>query len=392
MVAAVAATMASASTFVAADISIKGDAYLQYSSNKIKTGTIKNTKNTNNRKRVNLNVTGKSGATKVVASLRYDDKNAEVNQTGTASGQTDQIDLHQFYLTTKVGPVSIKAGDFYGTIGLGAWSKGAPKKDALSISTKIGGWKLGLFTRMSQGNVATTATAIYDNNAAAVAAAAAINVIAPGTATADNASVTVITAIANTNSDETNVSVSGKIGGAAVKLINNPSSKWTDISAKGTFNGISVAAESFTKKAQGTSAKQKVTLIHVGGKANGIKWDVAQYKNKDAVAGSNAKFAPLGSMLVGKSARGGTNTAAANAGDFSKILGVAASTKFAGNTVKAILTKPTLGANDKVNGTELILTRPMSGGKLTVNMAKLSGAVDTTMNATNTGLRFDVKF
>jgi hypothetical protein len=76
------------------------------------------------------------------------------------------------------------------------------------------------------------------------------------------------------------------------------------ISAKGTFGGILVAAEHHKQKAAGTSTnvEQKVTVLHVGGKAGAIKWDVAQYKNKDANAGSNAKFAPLGSMLVGKSA------------------------------------------------------------------------------------------
>jgi hypothetical protein len=57
-----------------------------------------------------------------------------------------------------------------------------------------------------------------------------------------------------------------------------------------------------------------------------------QYKNKDAAADHNAKFAPLGSMLVGTSARGVTATAAAAVGDFSKILGVSVSTKMAGKT------------------------------------------------------------
>jgi hypothetical protein len=44
--------------------------------------------------------------------------------------------------------------------------------------------------------------------------------------------------------------------------------------------------------------------------------------NKDAAADLNAKFAPLGSMLVGVRARGITATAAAAVGEFSKILGV----------------------------------------------------------------------
>jgi hypothetical protein len=40
-------------------------------------------------------------------------------------------------------------------------------------------------------------------------------------------------------------------------------------------------------------------------------------------------------MLIGTRARGSTQTAAANVDDFSKILGVALSTKAAGATIKA---------------------------------------------------------
>jgi hypothetical protein len=50
----------------------------------------------------------------VVASFRTDD------ETAARSGASN---LHQFYITTKIGPVNVKAGDFYSTIGLGAWSK-----------------------------------------------------------------------------------------------------------------------------------------------------------------------------------------------------------------------------------------------------------------------------
>jgi hypothetical protein len=34
----------------------------------------------------------------------------------------------------------------------------------------------------------------------------------------------------------------------------------------------------------------------------------------------------------------------------------------------------------------------MSGGKLTANLAKLSGSDTEALNATNRGVRFDVKF
>ena len=356
IVAAVAATMASVSM---ADISIKGDAYLQYADN----GIAQSGSNTVNTKRVNLNVIGKFGATKVVASFRTDDRDA--NRSGASN-------LHQFYITTKVGPVNVKAGDFYSTIGLGAWSKGGKSTDALSLSTKVGPVTLGIYTTTG-GEVST---------------------LVSKTAVGTSSGVVTTTAGTKHIASTTHVSVAADIAGAKVKIINNPKAKWTNLSAKGTFGGILVAAEHHKQKAAGTSTnvEQKVTLLHVGGKVGAVKWDVAQYKNKDAAAGSNAKFAPLGSMLVGVKARGVTATAAAAVGDFSKILGVSVSSKMAGNTIKAIYTKNTKGTVDKVTGAELIFTRAMSGGKLTANLAKLSGSDTEALNAINRGVRFDVKF
>ncbi|RUA04534.1 MAG: hypothetical protein DSY43_06160, partial [Gammaproteobacteria bacterium] len=306
---------------------------------------------TANRKRVNLNITGKSGATTVVISLRNDDNNNTGAVEGTgASGGT--IKTHQFYMTTKVGPVNVKAGDFYSTYGLGARSKGGSNNDALDISTEFGNTTVGIFT--------------------------ADNSLSAGT---------------------TEVYAATKIKGFDVTMDHNPNSEegYTDFSVKGTVNGILVAAEKLSSKITNSDT----TLIHIGGKASGVKWDVAHLKNGTAINDGNTKFAPLGSMLVGKSARGGTSTAVANTNDFSKITGLAVSTKVAGNTIKAIFTSlktastgtsPTTVVNDTVNGAELILTRAMSGGKLTVNLGNLSGSTNTDANTTNKGLRFDVKF
>ncbi|CAB5498893.1 hypothetical protein AZO1586I_406 [Bathymodiolus thermophilus thioautotrophic gill symbiont] len=356
IVAAVAATMASASM---ADISIKGDAYIQYADR----GIGNNGSTTVNTKRVNLNVIGKSGATTVVSSFRTDDNDA--NRSGASN-------LHQFYITTKVGPINVKAGDFYSTIGLGAWSKGEKSTDALSLSTKVGPVTLGVYTTTGGevDNLTTTTTPATNTTPAVI-------VFHPGTKH-----------IAST----THVSIAADIAGAKIKVINNPKAKWTNLSAKGTFGGISVAAEHHKQKAVGTNAEEKVTLLHVGGKVGTVKWDVAQYKNKDAAAGSNAKFSPLGSMLVGTKARGITATAAADTGQFSKILGASISTKVAGSTIKAIYTKNTHGAADKLTGVELIFTRAVIGGKLIANLAKISGSDTDIHNATNRGVRFDVKF
>jgi hypothetical protein len=104
-------------------------------------------------------------------------------------------------------------------------------------------------------------------------------------------------------------------------------------------------------------------------------------------------------MLIGKAARGGTATAVVNVGQFTSIVGVAVSTKLLGNTVKGIYSSskmPSGTSEEKVTGIELIVTRPLGGAKLTANFGKFSGFSDNSplkiMNASNKGLRLDVKF
>jgi hypothetical protein len=52
---------------------------------------------------------------------------------------------------------------------------------------------------------------------------------------------------------EKSPTIAADIAGAKVKVINNPKAKWTNLSAKGTFGGILVAAEHHKQKAAGTS-------------------------------------------------------------------------------------------------------------------------------------------
>jgi hypothetical protein len=47
----------------------------------------------------------------------------------------------------------------------------------------------------------------------------------------------------NSVASTTHVSVAVDIAGAKIKVIDNPKAKWTNLSAKGTFGGILVAAE-----------------------------------------------------------------------------------------------------------------------------------------------------
>ena len=122
LAAAVAATMASVAS---ADISITGDAKFEYKNVEISEGNSSNKSNTE----VNLAVTGKKGDTSVVAKV-------EINGHGD-----DQIDIEDLYMTTKIGDITIKGGDYAsGTSGiLGEIDEGGRANDKVTLSTTIGG-------------------------------------------------------------------------------------------------------------------------------------------------------------------------------------------------------------------------------------------------------------
>ncbi len=357
IIAAVAATMASVSQ---AGISITGDSYFSYANNAIGYDDTASASDKNiDSQRVRLKVVGTTGTTKVTAVIRNDGvtrvDNGSGNSAGTEGAANAKGALHMdsLYIMTKAGRFNIKAGDYWGTIGLGARSKGGAKKNAISLSAKVGPATLGVFT-------------------------------------------------SGDDAHSTNINASAKVKGVAIKAMINPKT-FTNLSVKGAFKGITGALDLYldqTTDDAGDKNKNNTTLIHVGGKFRSVQFDVASISNKEAYGGTkgNSKFAPLGSMLIGTAARGGTATAVANVGQFTSIVGVAVSTKLLGNTVKGIYSSSKMptgsDSEEKVTGIELIVTRPLGGAKLTANFGKFSGFSDAykEQNASNKGLRLDVKF
>ena len=127
LIAAVAATMTSAAM---ADVSITGNAKFEYFNTQ--TSTV-STNKTNTE--MNLGVKGKNGDTSVVI-------NVEVNGHGD-----DQIDIEDMYMTTKIGGVTVKGGDYAsGTSGLlGEIDEGGRANDKVTLSGSTGGvsWYAG---------------------------------------------------------------------------------------------------------------------------------------------------------------------------------------------------------------------------------------------------------
>ena len=127
LIAAVAATMGTAAM---ADVSITGDAKFEYFNTETATAS---TNKTNTE--MNLSVKGKNGDTAVVI-------NVEVNGHGD-----DQIDIEDMYMTTKIGDVTVKGGDYAtGTSAiLGEIDNGGRANDKVTISGSNGGvsWYAG---------------------------------------------------------------------------------------------------------------------------------------------------------------------------------------------------------------------------------------------------------
>jgi len=135
LIAAVAATMGTAAI---ADISLTGNAKFEYFNTETST-TSTNKTNTE----MNLSVKGSNGDTSVVI-------NVEVNGHGD-----DQIDIEDMYMTTKIGDVTVKGGDYASSTSgiLGEIDEGGRANDKVTISGSNGGvsWYAGNSAAAGEG-------------------------------------------------------------------------------------------------------------------------------------------------------------------------------------------------------------------------------------------------
>jgi hypothetical protein len=177
-----------------AGISITGDSYFSYANNAIgyddtRTDFDKNVDS----QRVRLKVVGTTGATKVTAVIRNDGVTRADRGSTDATNTKGALHMDSLYIMTKAGRFNIKAGDYWGTVGLGARSKGVAKTNAISLSAKVGPATLGVFTSGDDGH-------------------------------------------------STNVNASAKVKGVAIKATVNPKT-FTNLSVKGAFKGITGALD-----------------------------------------------------------------------------------------------------------------------------------------------------
>jgi hypothetical protein len=178
LIAAVAATMTSVAM---ADLSITGNGKFEYFNSQ--TGTAASTNKTNTE--VNLGIVGKSGDTSVVLNMEFnthgatsitdtdtnitafDTTTGAVTGAASANGANDVMNIEDMYMTTKIGDVSVKAGNYAsGTSGLlGEIDEGGRASNKVTLSTSMGGAD---FYMGNSGSTGAGQTAINNNMFAGV--------------------------------------------------------------------------------------------------------------------------------------------------------------------------------------------------------------------------------
>ena len=248
LIAAVAATMGTAAM---ADISITGNAEYKYThTDNSNTNATTNGATTE----VNLKFKGQHGDTTVYLDQEFIQDNSTVNQS-TAS---DMLDIENMYLTTKVGPLSVTAGNWAGSTSAntGMIKDNARSASKLSVSAPAGPLKVGFWTT-------------------------------PGTGTSDGFTISGSVAGVNIGLKEssnsyTDINVSGEIAGVSYRLDNYDAEAATDDAFYGMvskeFNGVTLTVNHI-------EAKKGATLTEDDGVFDAFDVDDVTYKITRVAAG-----------------------------------------------------------------------------------------------------------
>jgi len=267
-----AAVATSVSAIAMADVSITGNANYEYFHKEA------NNINTNYADmEINLGIKGKSGDTTVVANFEIDDHGS--SETGaTSSSSAGAIDVEDTYLTTKIGDVNIKAGNFSSpTTALGGEiDQGGRATNKIDMNTTIGGVKVGY-------------------------------AVAHGSSTSTTAGIN------HLDTDSAAVYASTTIGGVKVAVKEN-SDSYTLVGASGSFNGINFRVE----QKDNDAANSDVLFYEVGGKIGDLNVSYAAIDSDNTSAvkeGDSSIFAQemaVDSTSTGKTGVDGVSQIAAS--------------------------------------------------------------------------------
>ena len=333
LIAAVAATMTSVAM---ADISISGSANIKMAGKALSTDVAAAQSSSQN---MDIDITGSNGATKVFAHLDIDNAASGGGTETSASGGTINVD--KLYMTTAIGSVNVKAGDWSSCVGMvEGIQKCTTTNNSIALSTTVAGLTVGVSGSM------------------------------------------------NDDSTNNSFSVSGKVAGLDFKIKDNENT-YTNISVKGDVavgTGTGFYAEHMSRDAADSDA----TLVAAHTVVNGVTLKAASYEADTAgvTAGSNnGDIRPLGTSLVGDyhTAHAGTLVG------IKDIKGFGINTDVAGNNVNVVVGNYDTTALNGLDFADIVVTRKLAAGT-TLDMSY--GKIDTsaTADTTNYGAIINVKF
>ena len=331
LIAAVAATMATASM---ADISIKGSANIKMAGKDLSTNTFTTQSSSQN---MDVDITGSNGATKVIAHLDIDNAASGGGTDTSTDGGTINVD--KLYMTTAIGSVNVKAGDWSSCVGMvEGVQKCTTTNNSISLSTKVGGYTVGVSGGMSNDSA---------NNS---------------------------------------FSVSGKVAGLDFKIKDNENT-YTNISVKGDV-AVGTGTGFYVEQMSRDAADSDATLVAAHTVVNGVTLKAASYEaDVTGLASNTGEIRPLGTSLVGDYHTAHATTLVS----IKDIKGVGANMDIQGNNVNVVVGEYDTAALNGLDFADIVVTRKLAAGT-TLDMSY--GKIDTsaTADTTNYGAIINVKF
>ena len=333
LIAAVAATM---SVSAMADMSITGSANVKMNAAELSTGGTAEGSSMN----MDIDFAAKNGGTAVYAHLDIDDAGqVNGNTDGTTGDLNGKINVDKLYMTTSIGSVNIKAGDYSSCVGSVEGVQACTTTDnSIGLSTDVAGFNVGYTKSMKD------------------------------------------------SSTNDSITLSGTVAGLGVK-IKDSENTYTNYSVKGDVavgTGTGFYAEHMNRDAADSDA----TLVAAHTVVNGVTLKAASYEADVTGLGLNTgDIRPLGTSLVG-------DYHTKYAGDLTTIKdikGVGANMDIQGNNVNVVVGEYDTAALNGLDFADIVVTRKLAAGT-TLDMSY--GKIDTsaTADTTNYGAIINVKF
>ena len=328
-----AAVAASVSAVAMADISITGDAKYEYLYTDKSDGTTLNEGNTE----MHINIVGKKGDTGVVIKTEID-----------THGDGNQLDIEDNYITTKVGDINVKAGNYASSTSslLGEIDNGGRVTNKITLDTTIGGVK------------------VYAGNNGR-----------DGTATNHGTGAT-REGFVNLQEDMFAGAVFN-VAGNRVEIKKN-SSTVDSYGIKGSFGGIDYRVE----QKNDSPSNGDTTFYQVGTSVNGISISYAAIDSDKAgqvTENDSGIFAKEMGSLSGSTDDGTSQVTVGTTMDGNKV------------TVKAGTIDNAYGANKDQDWTQVVVSRPLASGA-TATITYTDADTSATASATTFEAELAVKF